>query len=174
MELSDILPQLATLADAARLVQQNAIGGNTLYVRCCDPDDDRQLGRSRNHHTGEFEYGLSALLLTPDVLLRGEPRTIEHLIVHIAERVKTDYRVAGRSWVVSGSVVGTGSDGEPLLKEVEYLAVISFQAVEDAGEVTRAKRLCDAAAEEGERDIEDELCQELRQVVERLTSPSAP
>ena len=74
-------------------------------------------GKSRNHATGEFESGVS--VFRGEVLPSGEARALPDNNVLAASMVSLRDRDL---YVVSGVEIGTGSDGEPVLKNCKIIA----------------------------------------------------
>lgn len=75
-------------------------------------------GKSRNHATGQLERGVSVYAARYNPLLD----VYEYADTALVGAAIT-YLIAGvKAYLVTGKEIGTGSDGEPLLREVEILA----------------------------------------------------
>jgi hypothetical protein len=122
----DPLPVARSLADLRRYVTQDA------YLRYSrGPEHDR--GRcSRDYESGLELPGLSVNPLSPEPWWR---RPIEDWLarqlcnyVHLMDDADD-----GRSpWVLRGTVVARGPDNEPIVAEVEPVALVAAEAVEEA------------------------------------------
>ncbi|HET9280356.1 MAG TPA: hypothetical protein VFR24_00140 [Candidatus Angelobacter sp.] len=82
------------------------IAPSEVYIRF-----GRWSGRSKNFATGEYEKGVSVY---PARLIDG--------IVYLSDEMEVCRAVIGRlAFSVTGRLIGSGSDGEPVLKQVKAL-----------------------------------------------------
>jgi hypothetical protein len=127
------LPTIASLDELA----ERARGRDDLYVRWSRGPQDDADRRSRDELTGVELPGLSASSLAAEEWWSGPDR------LWVARRLY-DYRHlehrrrGARPWLVSGRLCGRGPDNEPLITDVEVVAVISPQVVEEATRTVEA------------------------------------
>lgn len=124
---------VADLDELAALVDDHP----EVFVRYSRGPDDDAAHPSRDYEAGLEMPGLS---VTP---LRPEPWWTKPAIEWIARRVckymdLADSKPDRRPWVLTGKVVGYGPDHEPLVGEVQPLAWISADALEQARHCYRA------------------------------------
>ena len=76
-------------------------------------------GRSRNHATGEYEKGVSCYEACYNPFTQAWELAGSALP---AAAIMGAAGLYGQVWLISGEVVGQGSDGEPLLTDVKKIA----------------------------------------------------
>lgn len=95
-----------------------------VYLRFNDLPDG---GRSKNFTTGELEDGVSCYALRWDLISQSYKRIGSGLdgamIVYAIQRAPM--------YLISGTECGTGSDGEPVIKDVKILAELKFDKDKD-------------------------------------------
>lgn len=134
------MEQLTSLAALAELVRER----QGLYVRWA-PTPEHRPGTSRDELTGVPLPGLSVNPLDPEPWWRDQP-----LELWLARRLY-DYchlrHVRPRKtqpWVLSGRIVGSGPDNEPLLTDPEPVARIATTVLDEARELLRTHAQDDA------------------------------
>jgi hypothetical protein len=91
-------------------------------------------GRSTNHATGEDERGISCYEATWDLLDWCYRRTGGGL-----DGAALSYLIEGADiYLVTGTEVGYGSDGEPVLADVEIVASLEFDAAKNGYVIVNA------------------------------------
>lgn len=129
----DALPVLSSLADLTEVVR----GNDELHVRFSRGPRHDRAGTSRDYESGLELPGLSANPMTPEAWwtrpLRDWIARQLCQYVHLLEGAR-DERVA---WLLTGTEVARGPDNEPLLADVEPLALIAHSVLEEAKECYR-------------------------------------
>lgn len=125
---------ISTLTDLATMVRDSHERGVELFVRTSTGiANDRAMGCSRNHQTGQHEGGISVTSLTPHIEALGVGG---HDV--LAMQVKSWAHVAPVTYILTGEIVGNGSDGEPVLDPAtwEAVAIVDADAIaaESAGQ----------------------------------------
>src|SRR5690606_26418121 len=113
--------------------------GVELFVRTSSgPANDRKMGCSTNHAAGTREPGLSVLTMVPhpDILTPGNAKTV-------GDQATTIGYVGAMTYLLTGEVIGHGSDGEPVLDPATWAPVAKIDA--DAIQAQRAA-ICDHPA----------------------------
>jgi len=124
--------QIKTISELRKAIIEWAAQGITPYVRySLGPAADKSE-RSRNHQTGEYEAGLAAdNLLNPDgIWPAGDERYLRMQVASYASLLRTGIE-GTYGWVLTGDLVGHGSDNEPLLRNITPLARLSDEMAEE-------------------------------------------
>lgn len=113
-------------ANLDQIVEYVTKSERPVYVRwSANPKRDIKGGRSYNHQTGQAEAGLSVNNLKSSYGLEDTKSTIAAYLVEYAFG-------GGKGWICLGEEVDQGSDGEPVLANVEFVGYVNEQAVDDA------------------------------------------
>lgn len=125
---------LTTFADLVALVAQTEQSGQPVFVRWSrGPQLDCRAGWvSRNHQTGQAEAGLSVNSVTDvkyGVLTTTPARIAQQVTEYSYLRLGT---TSIQPWLLTGTICGWGSDGEPLVCDVQPVAWIAEPAVVEA------------------------------------------
>lgn len=121
------------LIDAYAAVQGHDPDNPQLFVRWSDSiakDVENGERSARVLGSGSYERGLSAIYYLP---LRGHEVTPLELASAFAEYSRTAYGKKG--WLITGDIVGTGADGEPLLNNVMVVGRIDPAIVKAARDI---------------------------------------
>lgn len=95
-----------------------------VYLRFNDMPEG---GRSKNFATGQLESGVSCYALRWDLLSQSYKRTGNGL-----DGAMMAYAIQGAPmYLISGTECGTGSDGEPVIKDAKILATLKFDKIKD-------------------------------------------
>jgi hypothetical protein len=119
------LPAIESLDELSDLVGR----GEPMYVRFSEGPDVDRAGVSRDHESGCELPGLSANPLDP------EPwwdRPVSHWVARQIVQYAHLEQGSRYAWVLTGRTVGRGPDCEPLLADVEPVAVIPAAVVRAA------------------------------------------
>jgi hypothetical protein len=121
----DGLPEVQSLEELAELARSRT----PLYVRFSSGPKVDAAGRSMDHESGCELPGLSANPLDPEPWFdRPAEHWVARQVVQYAH-LRQDERFA---WVLTGEVVGRGPDCEPLIGDVQPVAVIPDHVVRAA------------------------------------------
>ena len=101
-------------------------GGYFVRWSSC-PEKDVTRGHSVNHGTGSRECGLSFLEITAQ-----EDASFDAQLEYLVNEASAYKHLAGgKCWLGKGTVCGTGSDGEPLLSNVEICFVLTTKCTKE-------------------------------------------
>jgi hypothetical protein len=131
-------PTLSSFAALCRLVEQSPAG--TLYVRYSEGPEADRAERSRDYESGLPLPGLSANSLTPEPWWTRPPE--DWVARRLASYAHLGPSEGRRAWVLAGRVAGRGPDNEPLLTDVEPVALLTDGVVAEA--CTRYRAVLDA------------------------------
>jgi hypothetical protein len=110
----------------AQIVEYVTKSERPVYVRwSANAKRDIKNGRSYNHQTGQAEAGLSVNNLKSSYGLEDTPN-------EIAQRLFEYQFGGGQPWICLGEEAGQGSDGEPVLANVEFVGDVTEQAIDEA------------------------------------------
>lgn len=113
---------VTNLDQITTMVTDHYANGTTLYVRTSTGiDNDRAMGCSTNHQTGQRENGMSVTTLVPhaEALGVGDPKIIAMQIMSWAY-------VAPVTYILTGDAIGFGADGEIVLDPETWVAVATI------------------------------------------------
>ena len=124
---------LANLEQIAQMVAGQHSNGVTLYVRTSTgPVNDRKMGCSTNHQTGQKENGMSVTTLVPDVEVWGAGN--EKMV---AMQIMSWASIAPVTYILTGDAVGFGSDGEIVVDPETWqpIAIVDTDSIQHAREI---------------------------------------
>lgn len=128
---------IKTVDELAAYVKAQHAAGIMVYIRYSNgPAADRAMGRSLNHVTGRREAGLSVgnLIVTDAEWMMDEDQA-DYWRRHIASMVRSYSFLPGKPYILTGDVVGFGSDGEPLLANWRQVARMSPTVLAEADQI---------------------------------------
>ncbi|WP_285490332.1 DUF6098 family protein [Amycolatopsis taiwanensis] len=127
MAVEESLPTLHRLADLAELI----VPCSTVYVRYSPGPDEDAEHPSTDHESGLQLPGLSANSLKPPGwwTLPVEDWLARRICQYLREREE-----GARPWVLTGKEADFGPDNEPLLVDIEPIAWLSGDLIEEASE----------------------------------------
>lgn len=131
------LPTIATIDDLCQLVTDYGARGEWLYVRHSrGPEADAAMEWvSTNHFNGSAESGLSVMELH-DIVPRNVCERWEHGDRHFIAWQVAEYHHADdpafHPYILTGTLLGKGSDGEPVVTAVTPVAYLDRRAVSEA------------------------------------------
>lgn len=130
---------IKSLEELSTLVADQYAQGVELFVRTSTgPANDRKMGCSTNHASGQREAGMSVTTLVPhpDVFGVGDAKVV-------AQQVGSWDYVAPVTYILTGEVIGKGSDGEAVVDPATWAPVARIDT--DAIKAQRAA-MCDHPA----------------------------
>jgi hypothetical protein len=93
--------------------------------------------KSYNHQTGQVEAGLSVNNATVEFAPNSEIWIAKQLVEY---RYLTMGQPESKCWILTGDIVGRGSDNEPLVQNVQPVAIIGESVLDEARALIESDR----------------------------------